>query len=362
MAMALVPLSIDDGLASNRGCDIACMATPWLISIGFTVAFSALFSKLWRINKLFNNRQCRRIKVQEKDVLLPFAVVFTLNFAVLLSWTLVDPLRWTRRTMNDEKWNTYGSCRGTATASKIFVGMTALVNVSALAITCWQAYKARNIGDEFSESKNLGRALFSWVQLLVVGVPVLFLIDQDNVSAKFFLQIALLFAMCMSMFLFIFVPMFSQLRSFQLSSIGKSMRNVFMKTSGPTTRPMRGSGSAPIGRGSIVVSGLNDCSAFAVDGQWERAVMEIEPKRLGVEEETTEFGSRPALARERMDDIGSGAADMDVESKVHTEESNTIVVAAGNQEEGNPFSSTSGEETSVCSSKSIEDGKLNPTH
>jgi gamma-aminobutyric acid type B receptor len=104
MALGIVPLSIDDGIASTRGCDIACMSVPWLLSFGFTLAFSALFSKLWRMNKLFHNQNFRRAKVTEKDVLAPFATLFTLNFAVLLTWTLVDPVHWSRDPIDEEQW------------------------------------------------------------------------------------------------------------------------------------------------------------------------------------------------------------------------------------------------------------------
>jgi hypothetical protein len=52
LGLSIIPLSIDDSVTTQRGCDIACMATPWLFSIGFVLAFSALFSKTWRINKV----------------------------------------------------------------------------------------------------------------------------------------------------------------------------------------------------------------------------------------------------------------------------------------------------------------------
>jgi hypothetical protein len=52
MASAIIPASIDDSVASQKGCNIACVLRPWLSTCGFTVAFSSLFSKLWRINKV----------------------------------------------------------------------------------------------------------------------------------------------------------------------------------------------------------------------------------------------------------------------------------------------------------------------
>ena len=63
------------------------------------------------------------------------------------------------------------------------------------------------ISDEFSESKNLGLALFTWVQVLVVGLPSFFLVDASNYQAKYFLVIGFVFVLTESMLLVIFVPL-----------------------------------------------------------------------------------------------------------------------------------------------------------
>jgi hypothetical protein len=49
MASAIVPMSMQEP-TSQHGLDIACMFTPWLLSIGFVTAFAALFSKARRLN------------------------------------------------------------------------------------------------------------------------------------------------------------------------------------------------------------------------------------------------------------------------------------------------------------------------
>lgn len=67
-----------------------------------------------------------------------------------------------------------------------------------------------SVGDEFAESKSVGLALFCWVQLLVVAGPMLFLIDSDNPSARYFLQAGVIFAVCVSMLCFIFGPIIWQ--------------------------------------------------------------------------------------------------------------------------------------------------------
>jgi len=207
IGMTILPLSIDDAVANQRGCDIACMSTPWLLIMGLMVSFSALFSKLWRINKLFHAATFTRIQVREKDVLAPFAVLFVLNFSFLLTWTLVDPLRWKRESVDGSLWNSYGHCEGNGVVSTVMLALTAAVNVGALFLACFQAYRARDISDEFSESKYVGIALYSWLQVLIVGVPVIFLIDDSNPTARYFLQAGLLFTLCMSMLLLIFAPL-----------------------------------------------------------------------------------------------------------------------------------------------------------
>jgi hypothetical protein len=49
MASAIIPMSMQEP-TSQRGLDIACMFTPWLLSVGFVTAFAALFSKARRLN------------------------------------------------------------------------------------------------------------------------------------------------------------------------------------------------------------------------------------------------------------------------------------------------------------------------
>ena len=52
----------------------------------------------------------QKVKVTERDVLLPFSIIFTLNVALLLAWTFVNPLLWVRLTIDKGDssgyWNT----------------------------------------------------------------------------------------------------------------------------------------------------------------------------------------------------------------------------------------------------------------
>lgn len=203
LGSAIFPLGIDDSLVDQAGCDRACMAFPWLLSSGFTIMFSALFSKIWRVNKIFHTARFQRITVREKDVAVPFAVLFSLNVILLVAWTIVDPLKWER--VYEDELNSYGVCAAEGDAWKGFLSAVAAINAGALILANVQAYIARNIKDEFSESKWIGIAMASMLQMALVGTPLLALV-YDNPNARFFVWTGIIFVVCTSLLLLIFVP------------------------------------------------------------------------------------------------------------------------------------------------------------
>lgn len=137
LSLTILPLSIDDELHSENVCDTACMSAPWLLSMGLTVTFSALFSKLWRVNKLFGRSTMRRTKVTERDVALPFVVLLSTNVMLLTAWTLADPSRWERMIVEGEEWKTYGACRSGDTGTAL-MSVTYAIDFIALVLACHQ--------------------------------------------------------------------------------------------------------------------------------------------------------------------------------------------------------------------------------
>ena len=71
MGLSILPMGIDDEIASDDGCSKACMATPWLFTFGFSITFAALASKLLRLKVLMQNAaQFRRIEVKVRCLVL----------------------------------------------------------------------------------------------------------------------------------------------------------------------------------------------------------------------------------------------------------------------------------------------------
>ena len=213
LSSTIIPLSYDTIDSNDEIDDVwavgVCMSQPWLAFTGFTVIFAALFSKTWRVNKLFNMRQShQRITVQWKDVIGPFAVIFSSNVIILACWTVIDPLKYTRLVGDGtDLWNrdieSYGVCRSDNALA--FLSPLAALNFAVLGIACWQAFEGRNIESAFSESKYIGLTVGSLFQAFLTSLPILVTVKEEPRS--FYLVLTLtIFVLCEGILLLIFLP------------------------------------------------------------------------------------------------------------------------------------------------------------
>jgi ABC-type sugar transport system substrate-binding protein len=235
MASALIPLSFDDngtsggGVGDNnnnnneeddedenasiaftfRGTAI-CMSVPWLVSSGFTITFAALYSKTYRITRILNAAHgFHRVTISPMDVLRPMVALFTLNVLLLTAWTIFDPLTYIR--YNDpgtDGWNrvisTYGVCRSGRRVLWYAVPLM-VINTLVLLLANHQAFQARRIKSEFAESKYIALAMVTFLQAVLIGLPVSYIV-RDSPPAFYLTVSFLLFVVCGVLLLLIFVP------------------------------------------------------------------------------------------------------------------------------------------------------------
>lgn len=207
MGASIIPLSFDDEIMSERACDVSCMVSPWLVSVGFALIFSALFSKMWRINRIFSHPNMRRITLSAHDVMAPLVGLLVINVAVLTVWSVISPLQWTREVANTDKFDRTTESRGYCTSDQFlpFVVLLAVVNMAALIFASYQSYLARGIATEFAESDHVARAIASMLLVSFVGIPTTVLVS-DEPKARFFVTASIIFVICIAVLIFIIVP------------------------------------------------------------------------------------------------------------------------------------------------------------
>jgi hypothetical protein len=234
LSSTIIPLSFDDdgdpdSISSTFAVGI-CMSIPWLAFTGFTVIFSALFSKTWRVNQLFRSGNSHaRVQVSRMDVLTPFAVIFTCNVIVLTCWTALDPLTYTRVVGDGtDFWNreieSYGACRSDKAVA--FLSPLACINFAVVAIACWQAFEGRNISSEFAESKYIGLSVASLFQAFLTGLPIVVIV-KDDPKAFYLVLVLMIFVLAEVILLLIFLP--KMYLAFQYSGMSKADQNKAMR-------------------------------------------------------------------------------------------------------------------------------------
>lgn len=69
-----------------------CNARPWLLSLGYTLAFGALFAKTWRIYCIFKNPWKKNRPLKDHVLIAIVGVLLGIDIVVLVLWLVLDPL------------------------------------------------------------------------------------------------------------------------------------------------------------------------------------------------------------------------------------------------------------------------------
>lgn len=158
---------------------------PWLYSLGFSITFGTLFAKIRRIYNIFNQQshtpvaaslrqnsfRNRQDIVATRETLLTVGGVFILDFFVLALWTAVDPLHWERYTIRVDQFGELLESQGYCVSDhwKPFFGAIVSIHITWVALATFMCYKARAIPTQYSEHKYVTVALFSNLQLFILG-------------------------------------------------------------------------------------------------------------------------------------------------------------------------------------------------
>jgi len=209
MACTVIPLSLQEPV---NGLDASCIAIPWVFSTGFVTAFSSLLAKQWRINRIFQiSGKMRRTDIKAKDVFWIVGLPFFINYAVLLTWTIVAPLQWTRVLVDNfdsfgRRVESYGTCWATGSSPQFAFALTLfLINMLMVIFANYQSYLARHVPSDFNESVYVALSMASILEAMLLGLPITFL-TLDSPSASFVVTSVVITIVCFAVLVPLFVP------------------------------------------------------------------------------------------------------------------------------------------------------------
>lgn len=215
MSAATIPLSMEETTVNDEsGLDVACMASPWIYCLGFTIAFSALFTKTWSVYRVYRKPDVDIIMLRPAHFAKTLGALLLVNVIVLLSWTFVAPLKWTRlegesKDAFDRSTDSHATCSAESSSALPFLLVLVIFNLGMLIVANVLAYKSRDVSIEYQENRYIAISMASILQAWAMGIPILIVV-KDSPQAKFFVEVAIIFVTCSAILLLIFVPkMFS---------------------------------------------------------------------------------------------------------------------------------------------------------
>jgi hypothetical protein len=148
------------------------------------MTFSALFTKTHRILTIMRNAAAfKRVKVTALDVAKPMIALLMTNVIILAVWTGIDPLTSETVVLQTNRFDQPTVTKNVCTSDhqSIFLAVLGVINLGALFIAFVEAYLARNISVELSESAYIMKAISMILLVSFIGIPVI-IITQENVS------------------------------------------------------------------------------------------------------------------------------------------------------------------------------------
>lgn len=216
-----------DNAIKNALLNVFCMLRPWLFSMGFILAFSALFAKSRRVYQLFkSSERCRRVTITYREVLYPFFIMITLDIALLVAWSAVSPLKWERVVVSTDLFGrtteSYGGCQ--SEHSTAFAAAIGVILVVALVVANVQSFLARKLPDAFQEASSLVLTNFILLECLCLGLPVLLVVaNNNNPTALAVIESIIVLVLCLA----ILLPYFPKLMT---AKGNEKKRNVSMSS------------------------------------------------------------------------------------------------------------------------------------
>lgn len=140
----------------------------------------------------------RRRAVQFSQVMLPFTWIITASVAVLIAWQMIDPLQWNRNLLveylEEDPWESYGQCAVSKEIGTLpYIIPLVLLFLITMLMTLSISWKMRTVQSDLSEARWIFIAVFSHIQIWLVGIPVFLIVNEISRDASYLISMALIF-------------------------------------------------------------------------------------------------------------------------------------------------------------------------
>ncbi|KAG5676270.1 hypothetical protein PVAND_006118 [Polypedilum vanderplanki] len=213
--ISVVLLGLDGQFVDASTYPQICQARAWMLSMGFTLAFGAMFSKVWRVHRFTTKAKTDpKKKVEPWKLYTMVSGLLVVDIVILLTWQLQDPLERRLETFpledpisitDDVKIRPeleHCESENNAVWLGVMYGFKGLILVFGLFL----AYETRSIKvKQINDSRYVGMSIYNIAVLCLITAPVAMVIASQQDASYAFVALAVIFCCFLSMLL-IFVP------------------------------------------------------------------------------------------------------------------------------------------------------------
>lgn len=158
--------------------DATCALRPWILIVGFSLAYGSLFIKEWRLWRLFDVNINTKIRIDDAQLLRGLSVLVAGELGMLIIWFAVSPFVLRVSTDLTAETITY-QCGSTGTTAVfwILVGFNSLLLLAG----CIIAFLVRNLPSSFNESSFMAFSIYTVTLTIIVCLAISGTQYQPNV-------------------------------------------------------------------------------------------------------------------------------------------------------------------------------------
>ncbi|CAH1709635.1 unnamed protein product [Chironomus riparius] len=213
--VSVILLGIDGQFVDPLTYPKICQARAWILSMGFTLAFGAMFSKVWRVHRFTTKAKTDpKKKVEPWKLYTMVSGLLVVDIVILLTWQLQDPLE--RRlesfpledplSSNDDIKIRPELEHCESINNSVWLGVIYGFKGLILVFGLFLAYETRSIKvKQINDSRYVGMSIYNIAVLCLITAPVAMVIASQQDASYAFVALAVIFCCFLSMLL-IFVP------------------------------------------------------------------------------------------------------------------------------------------------------------
>ncbi|CAI4227280.1 unnamed protein product [Auanema sp. JU1783] len=207
---SVILLGLDTRVLSSEEFVKMCYAKSWTLSLGFTLAFGAMFSKTWRVHSIFTNIRMDRKAIKDSKLFMILGFLLLVDIIVLSSWAIFSPFHITAMELPKIQMD-YNVIvpiveRCQSEHSMVFQATLYVSKGVLMVLGCFLAWETRHVNvPALNDSKYIGMSVYGVVVTSILGLSISVIL-QERVNEAFALtSFLIMFSTAVTLCL-VFVP------------------------------------------------------------------------------------------------------------------------------------------------------------